>query len=76
LRPEDHEVEKDQIRPLINWQVRWRFLDAWEAFSSNPGIELMTLPNARALLLDDQPKLADEAIAKFVERVQTGRKQD
>jgi len=36
----------------------------------------MTLPNARALLLDDQPKLADEAIAKFVERVQTGRKQD
>jgi len=26
----------------------------------------MTIPNARALLLDDQPKLTDEAIATFV----------
>jgi hypothetical protein len=27
---------------------------------------VVTIPNARALLLDDQPKLTDEAIATFV----------
>ncbi|HYE84987.1 MAG TPA: alpha/beta hydrolase [Vicinamibacterales bacterium] len=42
------------------------FLDSWNAFASNPKIELLTIPNARALLLDDQPKAADDAIAAFV----------
>jgi pimeloyl-ACP methyl ester carboxylesterase len=41
------------------------FLDAWDAFSGNSHIQLLTIPNARALILDDQPKQTDEAIALF-----------
>ena len=42
------------------------FLDSWTAVAPNPRIQVLTIPNARALLLDDQPKAADEAIAAFV----------
>jgi len=42
------------------------FRIAWDAFSKNPRIQVVTIPNARALLLDDQPKLTDEAIATFI----------
>jgi hypothetical protein len=41
------------------------FQDAWDVFSGNPRVQLLTIPNARALILDDQPKQADEAIASF-----------
>lgn len=41
-------------------------LDSWEPFITHPHIRIMTIPNARALLLDDQPKVADDAIAAFV----------
>jgi len=42
------------------------FQSAWDPFSKNPQIRLMTIPDARALVLDDQPALVDEAIAAFV----------
>jgi len=46
------------------------FLDSWEMLvPKNPQLELLRIPNARMLVLDDQPKLADEAIARFVERI-------
>src|ERR1041384_5955308 len=42
------------------------FQGSWEPLSKNPRIQLLTIPNARALLLEDQPKLTDEAISTFV----------
>jgi hypothetical protein len=45
------------------------FQDSWEAFSANSHIKLLTIPNARALVLDDQPKLADDAIAAFIQGI-------
>jgi len=42
------------------------FQDSWEPLSKNPLLRRISIPDARALVLDDQPKLADEAIAKFV----------
>jgi pimeloyl-ACP methyl ester carboxylesterase len=63
------------IRPGFNEKLladpanRWyktSFQDVWDAFSKNPQIKVVTIANARALLLDDQPKLTDEAIATFV----------
>ena len=40
--------------------------DSWIVFSKNPNIRLLTVPNARALILDDEPSVADEAIGSFV----------
>jgi hypothetical protein len=37
--------------------------------SRDPRIQLVAIPNARALILDDQPKLADDAIAAFTHRI-------
>jgi pimeloyl-ACP methyl ester carboxylesterase len=45
------------------------FQDSWEAFSANSHIKLLTIPNARALILDDQPQLADDAIAAFIQEI-------
>lgn len=46
------------------------FLDSWETLvPKNPQLELLRIPNARMLVLDDQPKLSDEAIARFVEQI-------
>jgi pimeloyl-ACP methyl ester carboxylesterase len=51
------------------------FLDSWETLvPKNPQLELVKIPNARMLLLDDQPKQADEAIATFVKRISAGPK--
>ena len=45
------------------------FLDSWETLvPKHPKLELVKIPNARMLILDDQPGLADEAIAKFIEQ--------
>jgi len=57
--------EKLLADPTNSW-YKTSFQDAWDAFSKNPRIQVVTIPNARALLLDDQPKLIDEAIATFV----------
>jgi len=46
------------------------FLDSWETLvPKNPQLELVKIPNARMLVLDDQPKLADDAIATFIEHI-------
>jgi hypothetical protein len=60
--------EKLLADPANGW-YKTSFQDAWDAFSKNSRIKLITIPNARVLILDDQPKLADEAIAAFVEHV-------
>ncbi len=57
--------EKFLADPANSW-YKTSFQDAWDAFSKNPRIQVVTIPNARALLLDDQPKLTDETIATFV----------
>jgi pimeloyl-ACP methyl ester carboxylesterase len=46
------------------------FLDSWETLvPKHPQLELVKIPDARMLILDDQPKLADDAIAMFVGKV-------
>jgi pimeloyl-ACP methyl ester carboxylesterase len=46
------------------------FLDSWDSLvPRHPKIELVKIPDARMLVLDDQPARADEAITRFVERV-------
>ena len=46
------------------------FLDSWETLvPKHPQLELVKIPNARMLVLDDEPKAADEAIAAFVKRL-------
>ena len=42
------------------------FEDSWDAFAKNTRIRLLTIPNARALILEDQPELADKAISSFM----------
>ena len=46
------------------------FLDSWETLvPKHPQLELVKIPNARMLVLDDQPKAADDAIAVFVKKI-------
>jgi pimeloyl-ACP methyl ester carboxylesterase len=46
------------------------FLDSWETLvPKHPQLELVKIPNARMLVLDDQPKAADDAIATFVRKI-------
>jgi len=59
--------------PASSW-YKASFQQSWDAFSKNPRIQLMTILNARVLILDDQPKLADDAIATFVEHLQEARR--
>lgn len=43
------------------------FLDSWETLvPKHHKLELVKIPNARMLVLDDQPKVTDDAIARFV----------
>jgi pimeloyl-ACP methyl ester carboxylesterase len=52
-------------------------VDSWETLiPKHPKLQLVKIPDARLLVLEDQPKLADDAIAKFVEqagKIQKGR---
>jgi len=46
------------------------FLDSWETLvPKHPQLELVKIANARMLVLDDQPKAADDAIATFVRKI-------
>lgn len=46
------------------------FLDSWDTLvPKHPKLDLVKIPDARMMVLDDQPKRADDAIATFVERV-------
>ena len=48
------------------------FLDIWDTLvPKNSHLELAKIPNARMLVLDDQPQAADEAIMAFVKRVRS-----
>jgi pimeloyl-ACP methyl ester carboxylesterase len=50
------------------------FIDSWEtAIPKNPNFEIVKVPNARLLLLDDQPSESDAAIANFINRVTSKR---
>jgi pimeloyl-ACP methyl ester carboxylesterase len=45
------------------------FVDSWERIgSTTPLLELVKIPNSRMLVLDDQPEVADAAIAQFIEQ--------
>jgi pimeloyl-ACP methyl ester carboxylesterase len=50
--------------PTYGW-FKASFLDNWTRYPRNSRVELVTIPDARALLLDDQPALADQAIERF-----------
>ncbi|HKR61188.1 MAG TPA: alpha/beta hydrolase [Pyrinomonadaceae bacterium] len=46
------------------------FLDSWETLvPKHPQLELVKIPGARMLVLDDQPQAADDAIASFVKKI-------
>lgn len=60
--------EKVLMDPPNAWFKAY-YVGAWDALVSNPKRELITIPNARALLLDDQPQVADEAIGRFLQQV-------
>jgi hypothetical protein len=51
--------------PANGW-YKTSFLDAWDVFSGSPLMQLQMIPNARALIMEDQPKLADDAISRFI----------
>ena len=46
-----------------------RFEDGWTRLPGNPQRQVVTIGDARALLLDDQPEQADRAIVTFADRV-------
>jgi hypothetical protein len=48
--------------------------DSWDPFSRNPRIQVMTIPHARALILDDEPAMADQAIAAWTRNVISSRR--
>ncbi len=50
--------------PTYGW-LKAYFQDNWHRYPSNARVELVTVPDARALLLDDQPAFADQAIERF-----------
>ena len=46
------------------------YIDLWDAvIPKNPNLEVVKVPNARLLVLDDQPEQSDELIAKFMNRL-------
>ena len=53
--------------PRFGW-FKAAFQDSWEPLRKSARLELTTVTDARALMLDDQPSLVDEAIARFVDR--------
>ena len=53
----------------VNSFTKMAYVDSWTALTfKNPKVSLMKIPGARLLVLEDQPKLADDAIATFVEQ--------
>jgi pimeloyl-ACP methyl ester carboxylesterase len=53
--------------PRFAW-FKTSFQDAWDQLRQPPRLEFTTIPDARVLMLDDQPARSDAAIARFVER--------
>ena len=53
-----------------NGFTKTSFVDPWEPLASKqPKLELMNIPDGRLLVLEDQPKQADDAIATFAAKV-------
>ena len=52
--------------PAFGW-FKASFHDAWDRVPRSPSVQVVTIPDARALILDDQPTLADRAIAAFID---------
>jgi pimeloyl-ACP methyl ester carboxylesterase len=56
-----------------NSGIKTAYIDRWENLSPKPPkLQLAKIPNARVLVLDDQPKQADDAVIKFVEQIVKG----
>ena len=51
-----------------NTSWKTNYIDRWETVKS-PLVEIAKIPDARLLVLDDQPEKTDDAITKFVDRV-------
>lgn len=50
--------------------TKMAYVDSWETLiPKHPKVKLVKIPDARLLVLEDQPKLADDAITQFVEQV-------
>jgi pimeloyl-ACP methyl ester carboxylesterase len=48
--------------------ARMAYVDSWDTLvPKHPQVKLVKIPDARLLVLEDQPKLADDAITTFVE---------
>jgi pimeloyl-ACP methyl ester carboxylesterase len=60
--------EKVLTNPATSW-FKIYFQDSWDPFSKNTSIQILTVADARALILDDQPQIADELIKKFIEHL-------
>jgi len=53
-----------------NSGMKTAYIDRWENLNPKPPkLQLAKVPNARILVLDDQPKQADDAVIKFVEQI-------
>jgi pimeloyl-ACP methyl ester carboxylesterase len=53
-----------------NSGMKTAYIDRWENLNPKPlKLQLAKVPNARILVLDDQPKEADDAVNKFVEQI-------
>ncbi|HKC66128.1 MAG TPA: alpha/beta hydrolase [Pyrinomonadaceae bacterium] len=54
--------------------TKMAYVNSWETLTSkNPKVKLMRIPDARLLILEDQPRVADDAIATFVEQMAPAR---
>jgi pimeloyl-ACP methyl ester carboxylesterase len=54
------------LSELTNSWFKMLFLNPWDTFTKNPMIRVVTVENARALIFDDQPASAENAIDNFV----------
>ena len=54
--------------PANSW-FKVFFLDPWDVFTKAPRIKVVTIENVRALIFDDQPASADEAVTSFVRSI-------
>jgi pimeloyl-ACP methyl ester carboxylesterase len=53
-----------------NASAKTVYIDSWESLrQKSPNLEIVKISNTRLLLLDDQPKEADDAVSAFMEKV-------
>jgi pimeloyl-ACP methyl ester carboxylesterase len=49
--------------------LRTSFIEAWNVLAPKPALEIIKIPGARLLVLENQSKTTDDAIARFMDRV-------